>query len=221
MIFEGLFVFELFLLYFLSHNVTALFSRFLYRLTQNKNLTINTLAFLFLPGTILHEIAHWLIAIVLLVPVGDISLLPKLTNTGVILGSVGVGKTDPLRRILIGMAPVFVGVGIITGAIYFAIENNLLNNYWSVILLAYIVFEIGNTMFSSKKDMEGVIELILFVLIIAGICYLLGIRIQTEIIIDFISQPFIVSVFQKGSIYLLLPIIVDSIFILVLRIFHR
>lgn len=221
MLFEGLFVFELFLLYFLSHNVTMLFSRFFYRLTRNKNLTVTLLALLFLPGTILHEMAHWLTAVVLFVPAGDISLLPKLTSGGVILGSVSMGKTDPLRRLLIGTAPVFFGVGIIVGAVYFASKYNLLNNNWSILLLALIVFETGNTMFSSKKDMEGAIELLLVVIVLGGICYLIGLRIQIATIIAFLSQPLVMAVFQKGSIYLLVPIIVDAIFISVLRIFYR
>ncbi len=221
MFFEGLFVFELFLLYFLSHNVTMLFSRFFYRLTRNKNLTVNLLALLFLPGTILHEIAHWLTAVLLFVPVGDMSILPKLTSGGVILGSVSMGKTDPLRRLLIGTAPVFFGVGIIVGALYFVSKNNLLNNYWGILLMALAVFQIGNTMFSSKKDMEGAIELLLVVMVLGGIGYLMGLRIQIATIIAFLSQPSVIAVFQKGSIYLLLPIIVDAIFISVLRIFHK
>ena len=221
MFFEGLFVFELFLLYFLSHNVTMLFSRFFYRLTRSKNLTVNLLALLFLPGTILHEMAHMLTAMVFFVPVGDISILPKLTSGGVILGSVSMGKTDPLRRLIIGTAPVFFGIGIIVGALYFISKNNLLNNYWSILLLAYAVFEIGNTMFSSKKDMEGAIELLIVVILMGGIFYLMGLRIQIETIIAFLSQPLITAVFQKGSIYLLFPIIVDAVFISVLKIFHR
>jgi hypothetical protein len=221
MLFEGLFVLELFLLYFLSHNVSVLFSRFFYRLTRNKNLTVNLLALLFLPGTILHEIAHWTTAKTLFVPVGKISLLPKMETGGVILGSVSMGKTDPVRRLLIGTAPVFFGVGIIVGALYFASKNNLLNNYWSILLLAYIVFEIGNTMFSSKKDMEGTIGLLLVVILLGGICYLLGLRIQVGAIVTFLSRPFVMAIFQKGGIYLLLPIVVDAIFISVLRIFHK
>lgn len=209
------------MLYFLSHNVTMRFSNILFRLTRNKNLTINLLALLFLPGTILHEMAHWLTAVLLFVPVGDMSILPKLTSGGVILGSVSMGKTDPLRRLLIGTAPVFFGVGIIVGALYFVSKNNLLNNYWSILLLALAVFQIGNTMFSSKKDMEGAIELLLVVIVLGGIAYLMGFRIQIATIIAFLSQPSVIAVFQKGSIYLLLPIIVDAVFISVLRIFHR
>lgn len=221
MLFEGLFVFELFLLYFLSHNVSMLFSRLLYRLTRNKKLTINLLALLLLPGTILHEIAHWLTAVVLFVPVGKISLWPKITSSGVVLGSVSMEKTDPVRRLLIGTAPVFIGVGIITGVIYFATKNNLLDNYWNILLLALIVFEIGNTMFSSKKDMEGAIELLLAVIFLGGVCYLLGLRIQVSAIMAFLSQPLITAIFQKGSVYLLFPVIVDTIIILVLKIFHK
>lgn len=221
MFFEGLFIFELFLLYLLSHNVSFVLSGFFYRLTKNKKLTINLLALLFLPGTFLHEAAHWLSALVLFVPAGKMSLWPKLTGNSVILGSVSMVKTDHVRRLLIGTAPVIFGVGIITGAIYFATKNNLLDNYWNILILSLIVFEIGNTMFSSKKDMEGAIELLLAVILLGGICYILGLRIQIETVIDFLSQPLITAIFQKGSIYLLLPIIVDAVFILILRIFYR
>lgn len=221
MIFEGLFVLELFLLYLLSHNVSIHFSGFFYHLTRNKKLTVNFLAFLFLPGTILHELAHWLYATLLFVPAGNIKLRPKIAGNGVVMGSVAVAKTDPFRRLLIGTAPVFIGISILVGSIYFASRYNLLDNYWGIALLAFTVFEIGNTMFSSKKDMEGTIGLLIIIILLSGILYLLGIRAQPELIVDFLSKPFIVSIFLKGSLYLLFPIIIDVIFISVLRILRK
>lgn len=212
MFFEALFIFELFLLYLLSYNVSILLSRFL---------PIHLLALLFLPGTLLHEIAHWLAAVLLFVSVGNISLIPKLEKGGLKLGSVSIEKTDPARRFLIGSAPVFLGVSIIIVGIYFALNNDLLNNYWSIPILSYIIFVIGNTMFSSKKDMEGALKFSLVILLLGSISYLLGLRIQITMIIDFLSQPFVVDIFQKGSTYLLFPIIIDASFILILRIFHR
>ncbi len=219
--FAGLFVFELFLLYLLSQNITVLFSSFFYRLTRNKNFTAYLLAFIFLPGTFLHEFAHWLVARLLFVSTGQISLLPKLNGNSLRLGSVSVEKTDPFRRLMIGIAPVLIGVGIILTTLFYAFKADLFNNYWYILLLGYIAFEIGNTMFSSKKDMEGALGLLLFALFAGAICYLFGLRIPISSIEAYFSQSFVLAIFQQGSIYLLFPIIIDTGFILLLKIFHK
>jgi hypothetical protein len=158
---------------------------------------------------------------VLFVPVGNISLIPKLEGGGLKLGSVSIARTDPIRRFLIGTAPVLMGVGIILATFYFVFKNDLFNNHWMILLLGFIVFEIGNNMFSSKKDMEGALELLVGVIVIGVICYFLGLRIGISGIVEFLSQPLVVTIFQKGSLYLLFPIVVDTILILVLRIFRR
>lgn len=221
MLFEGLFIFELFILYLLSSNIYTLFFRFFYSITRNNKIAVYLLSLLFFPGTFLHEIAHWIMSILLFVSPGSISLIPKLEKNSIKFGSVLIEKTDPLRNLMIGAAPVFLGLTIIIGSIYFTLNHGLLANYWTIFILSCLVFEIGNTMFSSKKDMEGALELIGIILLVAGIVYLLGLRIQLSTITAFLSQPLIVGIFQKGSLYLLFPIIIDMGLIFILRLFYK
>jgi hypothetical protein len=123
-----------------------------------------------LPGTIIHELAHMLTAGVMLVPVGEMEFLPEVTDHGVKLGSVQIGRTDPIRRMLIGVAPVLVGLGIIINIIFLVQANMVSLPIWLIAVAAYLLFEISNTMFSSKKDLEGTVSfLVAIILIMVGI----------------------------------------------------
>jgi len=65
---------------------------------------------LFLPGTLLHEFSHWLVAVLLRVKTSKFSLWPKVKRGGQLqLGSVQVDVADPFRHSLIGLAPLIFG----------------------------------------------------------------------------------------------------------------
>src|SRR5690606_2967609 len=96
--------------------------------------------------------------------------------SGVKMGSVAIGHTDPVRRALIGMAPFFWGTTILL-MILFAFQSfGGIDNIWITIITGYVVFEISNTMFSSRKDMEGTLELFLALLVVLLLFYFLGFR---------------------------------------------
>jgi hypothetical protein len=222
MFFIGLFILELFILYLLSRNIYVLFFQLLHHATRSKKITIHLLAFLFLPGTLLHEAAHWLAAKILFVSTGSMTLIPKMDEKGSLrLGSVMIAKTDIIRRFIIGAAPVILGVSIILAMLYFAFKKNIFNDYLVIVLLGYLVFEVGNTMFSSKKDMEGALSLILAVLVTGVIFYFLGLflglSVETSGIIELLSSPILVDIFRKGSLYLLIPMVIDLLFIIILK----
>jgi hypothetical protein len=141
-------------------------------------------ALIFLPGTFIHEMSHFLTALFLLVPVGQIELMPKLHEDGLKLGSVPIGKTDPIRRTLIGIAPIVLGLVII-------FVTNTLTIPWFI--HAYIAFQIGNSMFSSKKDMEG--AWIIFIILIA-ITFKLNINPE---------------IFKMADLFLIVPIGIDAL----------
>ncbi len=91
-----------------------------------------------------------------MVPVGEIDLLPQVEEEQVKLGSVQIGHTDPFRRILIGVAPLILGLLALVGLIYFNRDSLLrFSPIWLSILIIYLIFQITNTMFSSEKDLEG------------------------------------------------------------------
>ncbi len=140
-----IFCLELLILFFLSRKITQKLAG---------KLSIRELALLFLPGTIIHELSHVLSAGVLLVHVGEVEFMPQQTPEGIKLGSAQIGQTDFIRRAIIGFAPVLLGLSIILGISFYFIAN-FDGPWWAVIILLFILFEVGNTMFSSKKDMEG------------------------------------------------------------------
>lgn len=165
---------------------------------------------LFLPGVVIHELAHMLVASVLFVRVGEIEFFPKITEAGVKLGSVSIAKTDPVRRALIGAAPVFVGLSILLGIMFYFDTLHTGGEsfvWWMILIAGYAVFEIGNTMFSSHKDMEGTLELIIVVAIFVGVYYVIGGTVDVSAV-----QNLLVvyeATIQKAAVLFSLPIVID------------
>jgi hypothetical protein len=221
MIFAISFFTELFVLFLLSKKLTRRLSFYFYQVTRSKKLTILWLAILFFPGTFIHELSHYLMAVFINVRVGDMEFLPEVQEHGVKLGSVSIAKTDPFRRLLIGMAPFLFGTAIILALLYFGSVYNLFSHYWFSILTGYIVFEIGNTMFSSRKDMEGALELLIVLFMLMLILYFAGLRLPAFDPSIIFGQPLITKIFEKGAYFLLIPLAIDLVVIILLSFFKR
>jgi len=187
--------------------------------TLSKFMSINLISFLLLPGMIIHELAHLFIAVILFVPVGDMEFAPKKNGNGVKLGSVEIAKTDPIRRSIIGFAPIFAGLVLVVSAVYLFSANIL---FWQkqnlylftavILILIYLLFAISNTMFASKRDMEGTVEILITLITIFIGAYILGFRFPMAYL-DKIFTKELLGVIQKSSIFLLAPITID-VFIL-------
>lgn len=212
-----LLLFEIAVLFFLSRKVSKILSKFL---------SINLLSFVFLPGVIIHELSHLLTAVILFVPVGDIEFAPKKEGDSLKLGSVEIGKTDPVRRSIIGASPVFMGLIIIIGIVYLFTSNILFlqgKGYYifiaSILAAIYLLFAISNTMFSSRRDMEGTIEIIVTLLIIAILLYWLGLRVQLSWIFVFLESN--IELVRKSTLFLLAPIAIDLLILGIIRLVRR
>lgn len=149
-----LLIMEVTILYFLSRKITT---------TAASSLNMYLLALIFLPGTIIHELSHFLMAKILFVKASLPNFIPQKSPEGIKLGSITVAQTDLIRRTLIGIAPLLFGVS----AILFLVSKiNYANPSLSLVLSVLIVFEIGNTMFASPQDLQGIkvviVPLILF-----------------------------------------------------------
>lgn len=220
MIYFIVFTLEFIVLFFLSRATTKLFSSFSIRILKNQTKTILLLSFIFLPGVIIHELSHWLLASILFVRTGEIEFTPKLEGNSVKLGSVAIAKTDPLRRFLIGVAPHLGGMAILVSVFYFlSPEIPMLN--WQTLLIFYLSFEIGNTMFSSGKDMEGALAFFIATAVILIILYFLGLRFQLSYFYNFISMPFVFNLSRSGVIMISFICIVDLIVFCLLSIFSK
>lgn len=216
-----LFLVELFFLFWLSRQLTSAVSAFFYRITKRKQLTIYLLAFLFLPGTFVHELSHYLMAMLLFVHAENFELMPKIGEHGVKLGSVSIESTDPFRRFLIGMAPFLFGTMIILGTLYFVVAHGLFAHTWLLGLVGYMVFEIGNTMFSSRKDMEGALELLIGLLVVGLFLYFIGFRFSTVSLDAFLGSSSVVRLFEQGCWFLAVPIVIDLLVVGGLRLLRQ
>ncbi len=99
--------------------------------------------------------------------------MPEVQEDGIKLGSVAIGKTDFVRGSLIGLAPILVGTGILFAAITFSLAQDNLRNPWIVGALVYLIFEITHSMFSSRRDLHAVLELLVFVaVVVVALIYL-------------------------------------------------
>jgi len=169
------------LVYFFSGQVIRSLGRLVYLLTGSNQAVITVLAILLLPGTFLHEMGHLILAEFMGVRTDDLNLFPEVgEDRSIKLGGVKVAQTDPVRRVLIGLAPVFGGLALIWVGSYWI---GLATQPWWWLIYGYLLLQISLTMFSSRKDLEGaVVGLGLILLIFLGLKYL------SEIVnLDFLS----------------------------------
>lgn len=218
MIYFVLLFIEIIILFSLSRAVSKTFSKFT---------SISMMSLVFLPGVIIHELSHLLIAAILFVPVGDMEFVPRRVGNSVKMGSVEIGKTDPIRRALIGFAPIFMGLVIVVGAVYLASINFLSLQsrgpyLFAIIVLAlvYLLFAVSNTMFSSPRDMEGTVEILITLFIIFIAAYILGFRPSLAYADKMLSRE-LVGVIRKSTIFLLAPIVLDLFILGMAKLFYH
>ncbi len=134
------------------------------------------------------------------------------------MGSVGIESTDPIRRAIIGFAPVFVGVLLIAFSVfYFLSPRSPFSQTLSYLAVFFIVFEIGNTMFSSRRDLEGTIRLLFVIALGAVVAYFLGFKVPS-LLFDFLDSEAFLDIVRKGIKILLFPVAVDLVIIFLTRI---
>ena len=214
MVYVFLLFLEIIVLFFLSKKISNALSKFL---------STNFLSFLFLPGVIIHELSHMLAAVILFVPVGNMEFAPKRSDSGLKLGSIEIAKTDPVRRSIIGFAPVFAGLMIVIGIVYIFTSNILFFKdkeiyilVIAIIGLIYLLFAVSNTMFSSSRDMEGTAEILITLVIIFGGAYILGFRFP-DFIIDFVFSDEVIGLIKKAILFLLAPVAIDLTILAIIK----
>lgn len=195
---------ELFILSFLARRLTSQLFFFFLVLFGSKIVALSlTIAILF-PGTVIHELSHLFTAEILGVPTGKLTLIPeaiKGNSDEVQSGSVTIAQTGPIRRAIIGLSPVYTGiiaVACISYLIFLSPDNlsSLLHlpiNYEQLaifrIVLFYLLFATGNTMFSSAQDLKGVVPVFIAIGLLTALGYFIGIRIAlTGQILTFMQQ---------------------------------
>jgi hypothetical protein len=207
--FAILFIVEFVLLFLLARYLIKSLSRVFFRITKSEKITIAILSYFFLPGTIVHELSHLLAAGLLLVKTGDMELTPKIIEDGVRLGSVEVEKTDILRRAVIGVAPVLIGMAVIFGTLFY-LQTLKSANLIIYALAFWIIFEVANTLFSSRKDLEGTLELLITSSILLTAVFILKPEIMRQFFALF-QKADVINFFKHADLFLTAPILIDLI----------
>ena len=148
------------------------FQAFLLILTRNSRITQVIFSLVFLPGVLLHEISHFIMAKILAVPTGKFSLIPQARSDGTLrLGYVETATGGFIRDSLIGVAPLAAGCVIVSYVasrqmnvvpLWDLIRNGEWGVFWinlsSVLnipgfwLWFYLAFAVSSTMMPSQSD---------------------------------------------------------------------
>jgi len=163
-------------------------------LTRRANITMVLFSLLFFPGVFIHELSHFLMAKLLFVPTGNVSLIPKTISDGRLrLGYVEVSKTDILRDSIIGMAPLIVGGLFISYAAIYplkllplwdAFQQANFSEFWAGLLALpslpdfplwfYLTFAVSSTMLPSESDRNAWLPLAGAIILLVAIAAFTG-----------------------------------------------
>jgi hypothetical protein len=159
---------------------------------RSRSLAISILTIILLPGTIIHELAHLFTAEVLGVRTGKLTLIPEaaqIHESEVQAGSVQIAQTDPLRRTIVGVAPLIVGIigitvvsSLILPSLPLETPDRAIRTLLNIplpqlILGTYLILIISATMTPSNRDLEGAFGVALVVLLVVIGAFLIGFRI--------------------------------------------
>jgi hypothetical protein len=163
-------------------------------LTRDARLTMGIFSLIFLPGVFLHELSHFLMAKMVRVPTGRVSLLPRPMPDGRLqLGYVETAKSDMVRDSLIGAAPLIAGTLFVAYVAVYQLDmrvlwdtlrNGQVTLFWMGLanlpnvddfyLWFYLTFVVSSTMMPSESDRHAWLELIVSVGILFAIALLVG-----------------------------------------------
>lgn len=139
----------------------------LHRLTGHPDAAVMLYWALLFPGVFLHELSHWLAALLLGVRRYRFAMWPQRSGGQIRLGAVQLAEADPLRMSLIGAAPLIVGlivIALIGGRWADAPASGiaLWGSAWQMLrslpqrewgwMGFYLIFTVGNAMWPSPSD---------------------------------------------------------------------
>ncbi len=141
-------------------------------LSRSPEFTVALFSIIFLPGVMLHEFSHYLVALILGVRTAHFSLIPQMLPNGKLqLGYVETSKSDYVRDSLIGAAPLIAGASVVALLavtrldlipLWDAFRTGQFSLFWLGLTLLpksqdfplwfYLLFTISSTMLPSQSD---------------------------------------------------------------------
>ena len=172
---------------------------------------------LIMPGTVLHELSHWLACKILLVPTGKVVLFrPQENEDGsIVFGYVEHAESDPLRGALVAVAPVLLVPVFMWGLLLLIwgtalvqdprglLEGFSFSDTWKIPLSLYLLLAARGA-FPSPGDRIGILGTLALLLLLGLIVWL-------------VPLAALLQGLQWVAIALLLPAIVSLGLLLLLR----
>jgi hypothetical protein len=160
-------------------------------LTGDERAAQMTYYLIMLPGILLHELSHLLMARLVGLKVGEFSLGPRVRDQySIELGSVTVSRADVFRESLVGLAPFLSGTAVLALVGYRVFELEVLSQagdasgllrvlpgIWQVPdswLWAYVIFVVSNAMMPSAADRQPWLLAGIYLAVALGGVYLLA-----------------------------------------------
>lgn len=171
--------------YFSHRLLTTVFSRFIHRLGGGSRLLVMIWSLIFLPGTVFHELSHFLFAILTGARTGKIEIFPDLTSNdwesqdgtqSVTLGYLQTQKLNPLQGFLIGTAPFMVGLLLLTYLSSQIYQGPSHSSIYIFLAQCYLFFSVANSFFPSWSDLHQVLPLTLVIAALLIVMSLLGLN---------------------------------------------
>ncbi len=170
-----------------------------YLITGKRNWAVLLYAIVLFPGVLLHELSHYVAAVLLRVKTGSFSVLPKIKADGSVqLGYVEYyksSKVGPIRESLIGSAPLITGTAAILLIAFqvFDVTNLALaaetgdieslsraitelfetNDF---LIWLYLIFAVSNAMMPSASDRKAWPAFAIIMIVVLAILYVVGLQ---------------------------------------------
>jgi len=173
---------------------------------RNADIAVVIYALMVLPGVLVHELSHWLMATLLGARTGRFSIIPERLPDGTVrLGFVEAQRTDLIREALIGAAPLMVGSALVIGVSYGLLNAGpvgealvrgdlggvlqAMQAVWQAPdawLWLYLIFAISNSMLPSASDRRAWLPLAVFVGLLAALLVYAGFE---QLVLDALTGP--------------------------------
>ncbi len=222
-------------LWWLSWRIGLLIQEIVYLSTGSDSLAMVILFLIYLPGILVHEASHWLVARILGLKTSRFRVWPKYTRNTIGLGSVTVSSGGVVWDSLVGLAPLLIGSALIvligeqvfdTQTLAFAWRTGRLRDGLNFVvtglaqnpdslLWSYLLFAIANAMMPSASDRAPLKSLGIYIVLIGAVFVLLDQSGRNVLLLlDFLFGPvqlltgafFLVAAIDLAVILLLLAV---------------
>lgn len=136
---------------------------------KSDRIAVWIVSLLLIPGTLIHELCHYVAAKLLLLRVLSFRILPRRIDKRVQLGEVTYQKADKIRGLIVGIAPVFGGI-MILGLLGYNFDR-IPQTPFALIISYYLLLSVTTTMYSSREDLKGSFFTLLVVILLCIIIW--------------------------------------------------